>query len=218
MLLLFMEKEVHKVRCIPGASSIFGLLFIWLDADKVMLFGRRRVEHCKMNPWSMAEALLPGGHCDQRPHAGDSPRVPWGQLQQSVPVAEVLFLESTEFLPVWLILSQTCSAQPKIGDCLCESSTMVIFFPSFLVKILIFRICWAKTKLLVFVGKLRFVEKCRISGERHKARSQHQVPTRKIRVFVHSVPALSEGTMNTSLLVSYQLCSLCCGLTCLSIS
>lgn len=97
MLLLFMEKEVHKPRCIPGASSIFGLLFIWLDADKGMLFGRRRVELCKTNPRSPAEAPLPWGHRDQRPHAGDSPRVPWGRLQHSVPVAEVLFLESTEF-------------------------------------------------------------------------------------------------------------------------
>lgn len=65
MLLLFMEKEVHKPRCIPGASCIFRLLFIWFDADKVMPFGRRRVEPCGNKaafPRSPAEALLPQGH------------------------------------------------------------------------------------------------------------------------------------------------------------
>lgn len=65
MLLLFMEKEVHKPRCIPGASCIFRLLFIRFDADKVMPFGRRRVEPCGNKaafPWSPAEALLPQGH------------------------------------------------------------------------------------------------------------------------------------------------------------
>lgn len=64
MLLLFMEKEVHKPRCIPGASSIFRLLFMWFDADKVMPFGRRRVEPCGNEaafPRSPAEALLPQG-------------------------------------------------------------------------------------------------------------------------------------------------------------
>lgn len=64
MLLLFMEKGVHKTRCIPGASSIFTPLSVGLDAGTVMPFGRRRVEPCRNEaafPRSRAEALLPQG-------------------------------------------------------------------------------------------------------------------------------------------------------------
>lgn len=228
MLLLFMEKEVHKPRCIPGASCIFRLLFIWFDADKVMPFGRRRVEPCGNKAaflWSPAEALLPQAHGQKAvlaqpvprptaegstaPGGGTSQPAPhrslgWGQpfgkpegssaglwrgsagkpvlrasrgdpcvsnrgqrlstrqgdfciwgtfYNRACTLLRFLSWKALKFLPVWLILSLTCSAHRKIA---------MIFF--FLVKVSFSRICWAKAKLMFFVRKLRFVPKHRTAG------------------------------------------------------
>lgn len=115
--------------------------------------------------------------------------------------------KALKFLPVWLILSQTCSAHRKIA---------MIFF--FLVKVSFSRICWAKAKLMFFVRKLRFVPKHRTAGTGPSEGHQKlRFPPGQCGCSLHYLlPALGEKT--TSFLASYQLCFLRCGLTCLPTS
>ena len=262
MLLLFMEKEVHKPRCTPGASSIFRLLSIWFGAGKAMPFGRRRAEPCGNEaacPRSPAEALLaqgprakaalaqpvprpaaegstaPGGHRNQPrifpplpvlgtacqkaqgalwqghgwgaqgclcwEHPGETPGFLTGSRGERLSTRQGDFCMGTLYNRACMSLSfLSWKALKFLADSFFHKPALPIvkivtvvpwfFFFFFLVKVSIFRICWAKTKLMFFIRELRFVLKHGTAGtglsEGHqKPHSQRQVPTSKIQVLVH---------------------------------
>lgn len=173
MLLLFKEKVVHQPRCVPGASSLFRLLFICFDAkwcclageesspaEMKLLFhghrprpcpsrgpGQRRCWHCPQRG-----VQSPGGTSQPDPHFTPGPVGPFGRVESrdrgcSMPGASqfsrggkaeleeggfcietfhnracvslrFLSWKALKVLPVWLILSQTCSAHRGTGECL----------------------------------------------------------------------------------------------------